>query len=83
MEVSTGEVVLTLYGTGWRARAGEARVTIGGVNAPVVFSGAQAEFLGLDQINVGVPRELAGRGDVVSVITVSGREANPVRMTVR
>lgn len=83
VDLAAGEVVLTLYGTGWRGLTEAARVTIGGIEAPVYFAGAQSEFPGLDQMNVGVPRELAGRGEVTIRVTVNGREANLVHISVR
>ena len=84
-DVSTGDAVLTLFGTGWRGRreAGDVRVTVGGLLATVLLAGAQPEFAGLDQINVRLPGELAGRGEVEIVVEVGGRVANPVRMVVR
>ena len=85
VDLAIGEVVVTLYGTGWRLRtnAGDVRVSIGGVDAAVLFSGAQPEFPGLDQINVRVPTELRGRGQVAIAVNVSGRAANLVSMSVR
>ena len=85
VDLASGEVVVTLYGTGWRKRANaeDVRVSIGGVDAAVLFSGAQPEFPGLDQINVRVPPELRGRGQVEIAVNVSGRAANVVTMHVR
>ena len=77
-------VVLSLYGTGWRYGGGTAsEAAVGGVAVPVLFSGAQGEFPGLDQINVDLPPILAGRGEVEVRIKVSGREANAVRVALK
>ena len=78
-------VVLTLYGTGIRGRRSLAGVTalIGGVDAQVLYAGAQPEFAGLDQANVLVPRSLAGRGETDLALTVDGKAANLVRVNIR
>lgn len=75
-------VYLTLYGTGIRNRTALSAVsaTIGGLNARVDFAGAQGQFVGLDQVNVVVPREVAGRGAVEVILTVGSRAANPVQV---
>jgi uncharacterized protein (TIGR03437 family) len=80
---SGDQVYLLLYGTGLRA-AGNVSVTIGGIAAPVIFSGAQGQFAGEDQVNVGpIPRSLAGRGSVEVVLTADGHVANSVSVTIK
>jgi uncharacterized protein (TIGR03437 family) len=78
-------VYLSLYGTGIRNRSALTAVsaTIGGLNATVQYAGAQGQFVGLDQVNLIVPREIAGRGDVDVVLTVDARAANTVRIVAR
>lgn len=78
-------VVLVLYATGVRGRNGlsDVTVTIGGVNAPVAYAGAQNEFPGLDQVNVTIPRSLVGRGSVEVVVTVEGQASNAGRIEIR
>jgi len=44
---------------------------------------AQCDFTGLDQINVLVPRSLAGRGEVEVLLTVQAQMANPVRIQIK
>ena len=84
VDLSNGQVYLILYGTGIRrAAAGQVSVSIGGVDAPVSFSGAQGGFVGLDQINVLLPASLAGRGDVSLVVTASGKQSNTARITIK
>ena len=47
---------LELYGTGFRKAAFDTmKVTIGGKQVPVLYSGAHGFFTGVDQINVQVP----------------------------
>jgi uncharacterized protein (TIGR03437 family) len=80
----TDQVFLILYGTGFRA-AGTANtsITIGGQKAQVSFAGPQGAFAGLDQVNVLVPRSLAGSGSVNVVLTASGQTANTVNISVQ
>ncbi len=70
----TDRVFLILFGTGLRFRSSLAAVTarIGGLDAQVLFAGPQSDFVGLDQVNVRLPRSLAGRGDVEVALTVDG-----------
>jgi uncharacterized protein (TIGR03437 family) len=79
------QLFLILFGTGWRGHSGLAHVscTLGGVNAEVLFAGAQGDLAGLDQLNLRLPRALAGRGEVTLALTVDGRVANTVRLAVR
>ncbi|HZS05633.1 MAG TPA: hypothetical protein VFD58_12405 [Blastocatellia bacterium] len=76
------QVFLVLYGTGLRFRSGLGTVTarIGGVIAEVLYAGAQGGYLGLDQVNLRVPRGLAGRGEVDVALTVDGIVANTVKV---
>jgi uncharacterized protein (TIGR03437 family) len=79
------KVVLTLYGTGIRGRSSQAAVTvqISGMDAPVEYAGPQAQFAGLDQLNVVIPRVLAGSGEVDLTVKVDGILANTVRVAMK
>lgn len=78
------QFVLVLFGTGIRGNVRDAvRVTIGGVTAEVQYAGAQGSFAGLDQVNVLVPRSLAGRGTVEVQLLADGKPANPVQVSFR
>jgi uncharacterized protein (TIGR03437 family) len=79
------QVYLILYGTGFRLRSGlpGVSVRIGGVDATVLFAGPQPAFAGLDQLNILVPRGLAGRGEVELVLLVDGQAANVVRVNIK
>jgi uncharacterized protein (TIGR03437 family) len=60
--------LLIIYGTGWRNAAG-IQVMIGDQSLTPSFAGPQPDFLGLDQINVNLTKELAGKTDLdVTVI---------------
>ena len=78
-------VVLELFGTGIRHRSvlSNVTITIGGVQAQVDYAGLQPDFVGLDQINVRVPRSLIGRGEVDLVLTVDGKAANTVKVNIK
>jgi uncharacterized protein (TIGR03437 family) len=82
---STDLVFLNLYGTGIRLRNSLSGVSvrIGGIAASVPYAGPQGDFVGLDQVNVLLPRELAERGEVELQLTVDGQAANPVRIFVQ
>jgi uncharacterized protein (TIGR03437 family) len=75
------EVYLVLFGTG--LRNGQAvTAQLGGLAASVTFAGAQG-LAGLDQLNLAVPRTLAGRGEANLVVTVDGKAANALQVTIR
>lgn len=75
---------LVLYGTGLRRRSSlsNVRVTVGGVPAEVTYLGAHPTLAGLDQMNLKLPQELRGRGNVDVMVTIDGRTANPVSITI-
>ena len=79
------EVFLVLFGTGLRFNSGLAAVTatIGGTPATVSYAGAQGGLIGLDQVNILIPRALIGRGEVELALNVGGLAVNPVRIRVR
>jgi uncharacterized protein (TIGR03437 family) len=58
-------------------------MTIGGAPAQILYIGAQPTYPGLDQVNVIVPRSLAGAGEVPVVLTVDGQTANAVTLNVK
>jgi uncharacterized protein (TIGR03437 family) len=74
-----GEVFLLLFGTGLRGRhAEDVTARIGGAKVEVLFAGPQGRLAGLDQINLRLPRSLAGRGEVEVALTIGGKPANIV-----
>jgi len=81
----TDQVFLVLFGTGIRNRSAPEAVTakIGGVDATVSFAGAQGGFVGLDQVNVRIPRSLAGRGNVDVALTVDSKPSNTVQVNIK
>ncbi len=79
----TDRMFLAIFGTGWRFRssASATKVTIDGIDVPALYVGLQPSFNGLDQLNVELPRTLAGRGEVDLKVTVDGKTANTTRIT--
>lgn len=73
---------LILYGTGIRHASSLAGVAvkIGNIDAPVLYAGAQGQFVGLDQVNVSLPAALAGRGQLVVTVTVDGQATNMAQL---
>jgi uncharacterized protein (TIGR03437 family) len=82
---ATDQVFLILFGTGIRYHSSlaAASVKLGGEDAQVLYAGPQGNFVGLDQVNVRVPRSLIGRGEVDIVLTVDGKTANTVKANIR
>jgi uncharacterized protein (TIGR03437 family) len=76
------EVYLVLFGTGFRNASAPlaATIKIGGMELPPAYAGSQGTFAGLDQINVQLPRELSGRGEVEAELKIDGQTANVVRI---
>ncbi len=81
----TDVLVVKLYGTGIRGQSSLSNVVaeIGGTPAVVAYAGPQSQFDGLDQVNVYVPRSLAGAGEVPIVLTVDGVTANVVTVNIK
>jgi uncharacterized protein (TIGR03437 family) len=78
------QVFLVLYGTGIRHRASDASVTatVNAVSVPAQ-SAAQGTYPGLDQVNLQLPHSLAAAGTVDVVISVEGRAANTVTVSIQ
>lgn len=76
------QVILSLYGTGLRA-ARSVTAAIGGLDAPILGFAAQSQYAGLDQVNVRVPRELKGRGEIDLLLKADGKAANNVKVRVQ
>jgi uncharacterized protein (TIGR03437 family) len=86
----TDVVYLLLFGVGARNRTSAQNVSIdlGGTVKPLnpaIFEDAFAApgFVGLDQINVLLPRSLAGRGDINVLLTVDGKASNTVQLNIK
>ena len=82
---ASDQLFLVGFGTGFRYRSALTAVscTIGGTNAEVFYAGEQGGLVGLDQANIKIPRNLAGRGTVDVVLRVDGKAANTVTINVK
>jgi uncharacterized protein (TIGR03437 family) len=75
---------LMLFGTGIRgASSAGVKVSVGGVAVPVLSSGPQSQFAGLDQVNVELPASLAGKGEAPVQLLADGLTANTVFINIR
>jgi uncharacterized protein (TIGR03437 family) len=72
------EVFLELYGTGIRGHQGNVRAYVGGETVPVLYAGVAPGYVGLDQVNLSLPRSLIGRGEATLQLFVDGVATNPV-----
>jgi uncharacterized protein (TIGR03437 family) len=81
----TDQVVLVLFGTGIRGHNGLSNITcrMNRIIQPVLFAGAQGGFVGLDQVNVLLPRTLAGAGEVALDLIVENSGSNIVKINVK
>jgi len=78
---ATEQVYLLLFATGVR-NAHNVTVTVGGASIPLLFAGAQGNFVGEDQINVGpLPQSLAGQGKATVTVVADGVNANATQLT--
>lgn len=79
-------VFLVLFGTGIRGRSqlSAVRAVVAGVPADVEYAGAQLDFVGLDQVNLRIPRTpTMPHGEVDVVLTVDERPANKVTVNMK
>lgn len=76
------QLILVLFGTGLRHHQGRVSAQIGAIQLPVLYAGPQGEFAGLDQLNLSLPRSLAGSGEMILKLSVDGHPANPLRLVI-
>ena len=70
------------YGTGFRRSTSAVKLLLGQTNLPILYSGAQGGFDGLDQVDAGpIPRSFAGTGDQAITFSADGIMANSVKIT--
>ena len=82
MGADTDTTLVVLYGTGLRGRTNLANVsaTVGGQTARVDYAGQQGSYVGLDQLNLALPRSLRDQGTVSIALTVDGKAANALNI---
>ena len=78
------QVFLLLFGTGIRGFENPPTVTVGGEAVGLLGAVPAPGFVGLDQLNIGpLPRSLIGRGEIDIVVTVEGKPANTVTVSIQ
>jgi uncharacterized protein (TIGR03437 family) len=73
---------LTLYASGIR-HAQNVQVNVAGQSVPVIYAGEQGQYAGLDQINISVPRALAGTGEASVYVVADGKTSNMTTINVQ
>jgi uncharacterized protein (TIGR03437 family) len=56
---------------------------LGGAPAETLFASAHGSLVGVDQINLRIPRSQAGRGKVDLMLQVDGKTANAASLNIR
>ena len=81
----TDQVFLIFFGTGIRGRSTLGAITarVGGLDLSPSFAGALDTFVGLDQVNVQIPRSLTGRGVVPLELIVDGVVSNQLTVSIK
>ncbi|MEP7340080.1 MAG: PKD domain-containing protein [Acidobacteriota bacterium] len=86
----TDTVYLLAYGVGMRGRTNAANISVnlGGtvktLNAGLFEDAfAVGDFVGLDQVNIVLPRTLVGKGLINVVLTVDGKVSNTVQIAIK
>ena len=74
---STHTLYIELYGTGIRGAA-SVQCLVAGQSVPVLYAGPVAAYAGLDQVNISIPKSLAGAGDVRVYVVADGVVSNVV-----
>lgn len=73
MGAASDKIFLVLFGSGWRNLTSSSGiyVEVDGVRMETAYAGPQPDFIGVDQFNVLLPRQLTGKGIVNVVVTGS------------
>ncbi len=84
-EPESDQLFLILFGTGFRGRSSLSAVSvvIGGTPVETLYAGPTPDFQGLDQLNVRLPRSLAGRGTLDVVVSADGIVGNLIEIESR
>ncbi|SPE40142.1 exported hypothetical protein [Candidatus Sulfopaludibacter sp. SbA3] len=71
-----------LYGTGIRGAA-SVQCFVGGQSVPVLYAGQTPGYAGLDQVDISIPKTLAGAGDVRVYLVADGAVSNVVVLKIQ
>jgi len=74
-----------LFGTGTRGVSGLSgvKVSAGGIDVPALSAEPQAQYDGLDQVNIELTAPLAGNGQIPLLFTADGQATNTITIDVR
>jgi uncharacterized protein (TIGR03437 family) len=78
---ATDTLYVELYGTGIRG-ATSVQCFVAGQSVPVLYAGASS-FAGLDQVDISIPKSLAGLGDVRVYLMANGTASNVVGLNLQ
>jgi uncharacterized protein (TIGR03437 family) len=78
----TDTLYIELYGTGIRGAA-SVQCFVAGQSVPCLYAGPVAAYAGLDQVNISVPKNLAGTGDVRVYVVADGVASNVVGLKIQ
>jgi uncharacterized protein (TIGR03437 family) len=76
---ATDTLYVELYGTGIRGAA-SVQCFVAGQSVPVLYAGAANGYSGLDQVNISIPRSLAGAGTVRVYLIADEAASNVVSL---
>jgi uncharacterized protein (TIGR03437 family) len=79
---ATDTLYVALYGTGIRGAA-SVKCYVAGQSVPVLYAGPVASDAGLDQVNLSIPKSLAGSGDVRVYLVADGVTSNVVGLNIQ
>lgn len=81
----TDQVFLVLFGTGARGLSGieGVKAIVGESPVPAIHVLPLPDYIGLDQITVGLPRTLTGKGEVQVEVMIDGKRTNPVTIQIQ
>lgn len=79
---ATDTLYIELYGTGIR-NAASVQCFAGGISVPVLYAGPVSSFAGLDQVNISIPRSLAGAGNIRVYLIADGVFSNVVGLSIQ
>lgn len=85
MGPATDQVFLVLFGVGIRFRSSLSAVItqIGGTPLDALYAGNAPDFVGLDQVNIALPRSLIGRGLMNVALSADSKNANVATISVK
>jgi uncharacterized protein (TIGR03437 family) len=79
---ATDTLYIELYGTGIRGAA-SVQCFVAGQSVPCLYAGPVAAYAGLDQVNISIPKSLAGTGDVRVYVVADGVASNAVGLNIQ